>query len=271
MRGPARIRTGDQSGRCSALEGGDLAGQRRLLVGGVVLVDDALADGLVELAAAARWAAVAFSTSPAATASRALRIAVLSEDLTALLRRRAFSLVLIRLIWDLMFATKEPFQVRQLMRSAPLPLGRTSSAEGTRHSWPRLPAALGRPPKPGAAPAVGPWRLRIDPTRALADTRQTSRIRTLRARDPYQRAGAEPYRPGADPQLLHHRAHRPRQVDARRPDAPAHRRGRAAADACPVPRPHGHRARARHHDQVPGGPAALGAHRGRAARARPTS
>jgi hypothetical protein len=40
-----------------------------------------------------------------------LRIAVLSEDFTALLRSRAFSFVLFRLIWDLMFATKEPFQV----------------------------------------------------------------------------------------------------------------------------------------------------------------
>src|SRR4051794_16171520 len=34
--------------RGSALEGRDLGGQRRLLVGGLVLVDDALRDGLVE-------------------------------------------------------------------------------------------------------------------------------------------------------------------------------------------------------------------------------
>ena len=33
----------------SALEGGDLGSKRRLLVGGLVLVDDALRDGLVEL------------------------------------------------------------------------------------------------------------------------------------------------------------------------------------------------------------------------------
>ena len=54
---------------------------------------------------------------------------------------------------------------------------------------------------------------------------------------------------GPHPQLLHHRPHRPRQVDARRPHA--------ADDRCPggaclpraVPRPHGHRARARHHHQ----------------------
>lgn len=67
---------------------------------------------LSSLRDASRAASEAFSTSPAAAASRALRIAVLSDDLTALLRRRAFSLVLFRLIWDLMFATKEPFQVR---------------------------------------------------------------------------------------------------------------------------------------------------------------
>ena len=64
---------------------------------------------------------VAFSTSPAAAASRALRTAVFREDLTALLRSRAFSLVLIRLIWDLMFATNEPLQVQARDRSGPVP------------------------------------------------------------------------------------------------------------------------------------------------------
>jgi hypothetical protein len=43
--------------------------------------------------------------SPAASASRNRRIAVLKDERTDLLRRRAFSLVLIRLIWDLIFAT----------------------------------------------------------------------------------------------------------------------------------------------------------------------
>ena len=47
-------------------------------------------------------------------------------------------------------------------------------------------------------------------------------VRTLR------RAPARSHRPRDHPQLLHHRPHRPRQVDARRPDAPAHRRGRRA-------------------------------------------
>src|SRR5689334_14765039 len=64
-----------------------------------------LLTALSSLREAARAASVAFSTSPASTASRARRIAVFSSDLTALLRCRAFSLVLFRLIWDLMFAT----------------------------------------------------------------------------------------------------------------------------------------------------------------------
>ena len=76
---------------------------------------------------------------------------------------------------------------------------------------------------------------------------------------------------GADPELLHHRAHRPRQIHPGRPDAAAHRGGRRSRHARPVPRPDGHRARARHHHQVPGRAAAVGrpgrrrrAHRSRA-------
>ena len=81
---------------------------------------------------------------------------------------------------------------------------------------------------------------------------------------PYPRS----YRPGRDQELLHHRPHRSRQVDAGRPDAPAHRRGGGAPDARAVPGPDGHRARARHHDQEPGRPAALD-QRERAVRAQP--
>ena len=83
------------------------------------------------------------------------------------------------------------------------------------------------------------------------------------------RARSGPDRSRDHPQLLHHRAHRPRQVDAGRPHAAADRCGRRAQRACAVPRPHGHRARARHHDQEPGGPDALdGAGRQRRRRAR---
>lgn len=48
----------------------------------------------------------ALSFSPAATASRKERIAVRSDDFTDWLRSRALSLVLFRLICDLMFATR---------------------------------------------------------------------------------------------------------------------------------------------------------------------
>ncbi len=74
---------------------------------------------------------------------------------------------------------------------------------------------------------------------------------------PLQRPQAGPDRSRDHPELLHHRAHRPRQVDAGRPDAPAHRRGRRARRPGAVPRPDGHRARARHHDQEPGRPDAV--------------
>ena len=43
--------------------------------------------------------------APASAASRKRRMAVLNSDLTALLRSVARALVLIRLSWDLMFAT----------------------------------------------------------------------------------------------------------------------------------------------------------------------
>ncbi len=77
---------------------------------------------------------------------------------------------------------------------------------------------------------------------------------------PRARTALQPHAtpPERDPQLLHHRPHRPRQVDAGRPDAADHRRRRRPRHARPVPRPDGHRARARHHDQVPGRAPAVG-------------
>ena len=89
------------------------------------------------------------------------------------------------------------------------------------------------------------------------------------ARGLEHRTSPGPHRPRDHPQLLHHRAHRPRQVDAGRPDAAAHRRRRRAGRAGAVPRPDGHRARARHHHQEPGRPDAVdgagGQRRGRRA------
>src|SRR5579875_2758557 len=57
---------------------------------------------------AARSAVPVASRSPAAAVSRYFRTEVFSEDLTALFRSRAFSFCLLRLIWDLMFATRKP-------------------------------------------------------------------------------------------------------------------------------------------------------------------
>src|SRR3712207_2270714 len=53
-------------------------------------------------------AVAAAAASPASAAVRNRRTAVFRADLTATLRWRARSLVRFRLIWDLMFATREP-------------------------------------------------------------------------------------------------------------------------------------------------------------------
>src|SRR5215472_536720 len=73
---------------------------------------------------AARMVWVAFSASPASAASRNCRTDVLSADLTALLRWRAFSFCLLRLICDLIFATRVPrYDLVGLVRVCP-PRGR---------------------------------------------------------------------------------------------------------------------------------------------------
>src|SRR5260370_5524982 len=63
---------------------------------------------LSRLRLASRMASAAASVSPASAASRNLRTLVFSGDLTALLRCLAFSFCLLRLICDLMFATRKP-------------------------------------------------------------------------------------------------------------------------------------------------------------------
>src|SRR5262245_51685975 len=67
-----------------------------------------LLTALSSLRDASRSNSVAFSTSPVCAASLNLRTAVFSDDLTALLRMRRFSFCRLRLIWDLMFATRRP-------------------------------------------------------------------------------------------------------------------------------------------------------------------
>src|SRR3954463_3889774 len=100
-------------------------------------------------------AALALAGSPVSAASRKERTAVLSEDLTPLLRRRAASFVRIRLIWDLMFATEQPrsqVKVRRIgagVRRSRAPPGR---AEGTHNAGPKgSSGARTRPNRSGEA------------------------------------------------------------------------------------------------------------------------
>src|SRR6266571_4656868 len=113
---------------------------------------------------AARMDAVAASTSFASAASRNLRTEVRSEDLTALLRTRAFSFCLLRLIWDLMFATRKP-------RSS-LGSGSGGHDVGVRYAAP--PAAHAAAEKDSRADGICPNRGRVS-------SRSVSAIRRLRA------------------------------------------------------------------------------------------
>src|SRR5689334_11441487 len=63
---------------------------------------------LSRLRLASCMASTAASVSPASAAAWNLRTLVFSDDLTALLRCLAFSFCLLRLICDLMFATRKP-------------------------------------------------------------------------------------------------------------------------------------------------------------------
>ncbi len=76
-------------------------------------------------------------------------------------------------------------------------------------------------------------------------------------------------RPALHPQFLDHRAHRSRQVDARRPPPRRHRRAHRARAQGAVPRQHGPRARARHHHQGAVGAPALPARRRPGLRSQP--
>src|SRR3984957_4177631 len=78
---------------------------------------------------AERSATPASSTLPPSAASRNLRTDVFSEDLTALLRTRAFSFCRLRLIWDLMFATRKPRSRFCSGRSGPIRPGETGKGQ----------------------------------------------------------------------------------------------------------------------------------------------
>ena len=96
-----------------------------------------------------------------------------------------------------------------------------------------------RPPTPrSCSPCASPRRARSSSCSRAGSRRSLS----------FQPRG----RPGAHPELLDHRPHRPRQVDAGRSHPRAHAHRRPARDARPAARLDGPRARARDHDQGPG-------------------
>src|SRR2546427_176251 len=68
---------------------------------------------------------------------------------------------------------------------------------------------------------------------------------------------SEKYGPEVHSKFLHHRAHRPRQIHARRPPSRNDRRALATRNARTSSRFHGPRARARHHHQGKKHPPAL--------------
>ena len=118
---------------------------------------------------------------------------------------------------------------RRLARPRPRRAGRVARrrADGGRARLPRLGQGAGGRGSERAATVASP-------------ARQGSRV------------APKSYGAGADPQFRDHRAHRPRQVDARRPHPRAHRCRLGARHAGAAPRLDGARARARDHDQGPG-------------------
>ena len=103
------------------------------------------------------------------------------------------------------------------------------------------------PDRAHAAAQAGPDRL----PRARARFRLSGRRTTARSIAILGDVVAAPVT--QHPQLLDHRPHRPWEVDAGRSHPRAHRRGRPARPPSAAARLDGARARARHHDQGPGG------------------
>ena len=124
---------------------------------------------------------------------------------------------------------------------------------------------LGRPPA-----LRGPRRPRLRGRGRATRCRCCASGAACRSRSTRERTAIAAYpraAHGPHPQLLDHRPHRPRQVDAGRSHPRAHRGGRPAQAHAPAARLDGPRARARDHDQGPGGAGRLR----RATTARPTT
>ena len=108
-----------------------------------------LLTALSSLRLAARSALWVVAASPEAAASRKERTNVFSSDFTALLRSRRFSFVVFRLIWDLMFATRDLFLMLgqvgegvQHLRRMPAVgnAGWLAEGQGARTAWARTEA-----------------------------------------------------------------------------------------------------------------------------------
>lgn len=97
-----------------------------------------LATAISSACEAVRSSVLITALSPDGRESRNLRTAVLMDDRTDLLRRRAFSLVLIRLIWDLIFATRATPTLKERFSTDP-----NGSGPGTRFERGRIPAGAG--------------------------------------------------------------------------------------------------------------------------------
>src|SRR5215468_10028212 len=140
---------------------------------------------LSRLCDAVRMATVAASTSPASAASRNLRTAVFSDDLTALLRCRAFSFCLLRLIWDLIFATRKPrsgsgsrrWARADLAPAAAPPRSKAGRNTPTRKDIPTRGPRSNQPPRPAAHRAAHPAAHRAAHPAAHRGARPVSRCR----------------------------------------------------------------------------------------------
>src|SRR5688572_29207164 len=168
---------------------------------------------------ASRPAATAASLSPASDSSRNLRTAVFRRDFTAWLRWRAFSFCLLRLIWDLMFATCGSSEL-ELVRigslvlvgclATPPKIGtgrigcRTCSEQHYRHASraPKSPAALAeRRPTSGvqrSAPAASGHRLQHPPRLPDTEIVEGGQVDVDRDHRPHREVRAEPGEEGRD-------------------------------------------------------------------------
>src|SRR3982751_1259850 len=142
---------------------------------------------LSSLRDASRSSVSAAVASPDWTASLNLRIAVFSDDFTDLLRSRRFSFCLLRLIWDLMFATRGP---------RPCSSGSWARAR-TAHARSQITRRAATEPKRDPAPARPGAPARHGTMEAEIPTRLETDARALDVRPRRDH-------PAAHPEFLHH-------------------------------------------------------------------